>query len=404
MSQADAGELDDAIELMEQALEQSPNNVEIKLNLAKLLAEHGQGELGIGHCDELLELNPRNIQARQARSTCLQYLGRFDESLAEYKQCLSGTVDRTAMQRNNLAYFRALANKELDKAAIDIQKAIQEEESEYWGCRYLVPIQVRTAVVASLVSRHIDRQEEVLPLLNAKIAQYMHARATEDQRTKARIVQEMRIQIPFNEATEKELLFSRGNLELTKNCLGIMLATRALIFEDLCRHVESDFDRKFIEDLGFDLDQLLRDLPSDEACLAALDKANVLLDTRGFVAGRREWQGEISRSLQFVSDSVAPAGPLSFTRPSSYQEALEDMNLAVLSARFSQLALDSPLYNTPEISARQIVVMKRRANKMTAVLLYHRMKVHTRGGNRCAANDDQRRIEQLGMQPDSSLF
>ena len=423
MNLADEGKLVEAIALMEKALEQSPDDCAIKLSLASLLAENGQGELGIGHCDECLESKPNHEKARQVRSACLQYLGRFDDSLAEYKECLSGTVSRSPIQQNNLAYFRALANKELDKAARDIELAISSIESESWGCRYLVPLQVRTAVAAGLISRHIGTQEEVLCPLGSKIDQFQERLNKQAMLIRNRVALEMQIKFPFDERTEKELLFARGNQEVQKNCLGLLYATRALVFEDLGRQSDADKDRKSVEELGFDFDALALELPSDDSCLQEL-RYSFFLDTRGFVAGLREWKGDTPEVELFVSSNNVPVGgpvpeaALSSSSSSSnasksrelnipissYEEALEDLDYAVLAARYSELALDSPLYNRPDISARQIAIGKRTAKRMTAVLLYHRMNIHLRGGNQQAAAEDQSRIEELGFPPDSSLF
>ena len=89
---SESGQIEEAIELMQVAMEQSPDDAEIKMSLAKLLAENGQGELGIGLCEVRLEDHPGDVSARRVRSTCLQYLGRFDESLAAYKHCLLSLI------------------------------------------------------------------------------------------------------------------------------------------------------------------------------------------------------------------------------------------------------------------------------------------------------------------------
>lgn len=428
MNLAESGDLEGAIELMELANQQAPDDSRIKLSLAQLLGENGQGELGIGHCDEFLETNPCHKSARQIRSMCLQYLGRFDQSLCDYKQCLSGHVARTSVQLNALAYYRALANTDLAKAAKDIQQAIDMEENEYWGSPYLVPMQVRTAVAAGLISRHIDRHEQGLQPLNQKIEQYENDLARQDAAIKALVTEQLRqyalandsidqgagntspSQIPddvlyqmdlharfaFEKDLENAILNARSVKQMQKSCLGVMLATRALIHEDRQCSKSADRDRRRTQELGFEFDELVSELPSDQACLNSFLNACMYLDTRGFVSGRRRWSNETAKS-----GSSAAAAQIA---PSSYRESLEDLNLAVLSAEFMELALNSPLYNTPELSARDVSKKKKMARRMTAVLLYHRMGVHLRGGNKWAAEQDQRSIEQLGFEPDASLF
>ncbi len=435
MNLAEAGQLEEAIALMEIALQQAPGDRQITLSLANLLAENGQGELGIGHCDEFLESNPNDKLAHQIRSTCLQYLGRFDQSLCDYKRCLSGHVSRTPIERNNLAYYRALARKELSRAAQDIQLAIESEEGEYWGCSYAVPLQVRTAVAAGLIARHLERHVGVLKPLNSKIDQYEHRLARQDSMIKSLIVREMQEQalvdrtlenefikprgakpisegalfqldlhtdFPFREKFEKALLYARGIKQVQTNCLGVMLATRALIHEDLDCHRSADMDRRRIQELGFDFAELAQELPDDTASLATLRKASLYLDTRGFISGRREWNNEPATAIEGNSQARQAFTP--GVAPSSYRESLEDLDFAVLAAQYMELALNSSLYNSPELTAQQVEQKKKMATRMTAVLLYHRMEVHLRAGNKSAADDDQHNIERLGFQPGASLF
>ena len=72
-----------------------------------------------------------------------------------------------------------------------------------------------------------------------------------------------------------------------KDCLGAMLAVRALIYEDLAKHEHADADRRHLKQLGFDFNKLTADLPSDQNCLDTLMIGIQYLDTRGFVFGRQ---------------------------------------------------------------------------------------------------------------------
>jgi hypothetical protein len=307
-------------------------------------------------------------------------------------------------------------------------------------------MQVRTAVAASLIGRHLGKHDHVLHPLNEKIAQYDSKLAIQRSLIKTLITRKMQIPIlvdeklnverrkdkskntiaeealylldlhakfPFGEKTENAMLNARGLKQVQKNCLGIMLATRALIHEDRNCHRSADRDRRRIEELGFDFSELAKELPHDEACLATLRKASLYLDTRGFVSGRRQWTGEQPRTLQvstIESETATPGKPKTRKNagppiaPSNYQEALEDMDFAVLAAQFMELALNSSLYNSPDLSAQQIKQKKKMATRMTAVLLYHRMEIHLRAGKKQAAERDQASIERLGFQPGANLF
>ena len=78
--------------------------------------------------------------------------------------------------------------------------------------------------------------------------------------------------------------------------------------------------------------------------------------------------------------------------------------MAVLAAQINQKALETEFYNTVEIPAHQIEARKRMANRLTAVLLKHRMEVHERGERKELAKQDEQQIESLGLKPDSNLF
>ena len=395
MNLSEADQIDEAIALSQIASDQDPDNCEIKLYLARLLAENGKGEIAIALCDVHHQGFPNDLPAREVRSMCLKYLGRFDEALVDYKKSLSGRVKRTPAELNNLAYFRALAKTELSKAAEDIQEAIRAKELEYLGRRRF-PFEVRTMVAAGLISRHVDRRRPALRLLDRMIVQYEEKLAQLNRRIQSSITQQVKTSFPLNRQQQDQVLKERSIREIEKSSLAFLLTVRALILEDFQRTQCVDDDRRRIEELGFDLEKLIEELPSDQACLNALGTAAIFLDTRGFISAVQPWQDPTS-SLAFQAfDSSA--------RIPAYQTAIEDLDLAVMSAQLRQAALNSPLYNSMEISAEQVKRQKRMARRETAVLLYHRLKAHERGGNEKAAAKDQCQIEAIGFAPDESLF
>jgi len=67
------------------------------------------------------------------RSECLQYLGRFQEALVDYQKFTAEKIDKDTRELNTLAYYRALAGYELDKAYRQIDTAIGKYESRQWG-------------------------------------------------------------------------------------------------------------------------------------------------------------------------------------------------------------------------------------------------------------------------------
>gem|GEM_PF-1304417 len=436
MNLAEAGQAEEALEVMETAFRESPENRQIKLAYANLLAENDQGELGITLCDEILELTPEDELAHQIRSTCFQYLGEFDLALENYKRHLSGKISRTPIELNNLAYFRALARKELSRANRDINKAIESEELEYWGCNYIVPLEVRTAVAAGLLSRTLKQHERSLVELDKQIENYETKLKTQISFIQGVVTQLMQENPPearpatsaqqttigtaptgttdssasfaFGEKVEKGISNARALKQIDKNSLGVMLTTRALINEDLGALALVDRDRKRLQQLGLDFENLAASLPNAEACLTQLQKASMYLDTRGFVSGRRNsksgnsaLQSQVPQQPSIIENQIFNNG---INAINTYENALADLDCAILASEFMELSLNSSLYNTPDFSAQQIARRKKMATRMTAVLIYHRMEIHRLAGKEKAADRDRVLIENLGFEANGSLF
>lgn len=403
------GDLSGAIELMELAFKQSPDNVDIQLDLAMFYAEDGKCELGTGICRKYLEKYENDIRGLDTCSRCKMCSGKFKAALRYYKKSISGHVSRSTGELNNLAYYRGLAGVELDQAAQDIQKAIQEIELRRgWGVgpklSRVLSLQVRTLIAAGLISRHIEGREEALGFLDPKIERYNSRLQLRELFLRDRITLEARAEGPFSKSVEDELLDIRAEIELLKTSIAAMAATRALICEDLKMTEQADSDRMLVQSLGFDFQRLVDDLPADFNCLDSLDLAATYLDTRGFILGRLEWEGD-----QPDGNSIEPASQSALNEyssskfKSSYEESLEDLDLAVLAASFNQSAMNSPLFNTPDLSPEIVKKFKAQNVKTAAVLLHHRSEVHLRAGHKDKAAKDLEQIEALGFK-DSTLY
>ena len=398
------GDLPGAIKVLEAAYDRNPENDAIKFELARYYSEDGQCHLGRGLCDKHLEEHPNDLKGYENRSRCLMFFGKFERALEDYKKSLSGHISRTPYELNNLSYYRGLADVQLDDAALDIQKAIDEVEFRHgWGAGPILmgygrlSLQIRTLVAIGLVSRYVDKHEEAIRQLNQKI-DYYHSRLMARTRLmRNRVTAEARTSLPFPENVEKQILNIRGRVERLKLSIAAMAATRALVYEDLGETDKADQDRSLVDELGFNFEELVADLPTDFDCLASLDTATAFLDTRGFVLGRQRWVGDE------IIEAEADFDPRNPLMVSSYEIVLEDLNLAVTSAQFKLEAMESPLFNTPDLSAQRVKTMKSQAAKTTAILLHHRMEVHLRAGKKEAAAEDQLQIDALGFK-DSSLF
>ncbi|MFK7766931.1 MAG: tetratricopeptide repeat protein [Mariniblastus sp.] len=390
------GKIEEAIALMHTVIEQAPDDSRVKLHVAQQLAENGRGEMGVCLCQRHLQNFPNDLKARETLSTCLRYTGKYDEALVEFKKSLSDHVGRSSNELNALAYYRALANMELTRAAEEIQEAIQTEDAKAWNNQLLLTLQVRTTVCTGLISRHTDQRDDVFPLLNQKISVFEAANATRQSMIRERITKEIQRKFPFSTSTENGIMNARIDQEQLTDCLGALLAVRALFYEDLGKFELADADRRKVEQIGFDFDKLAADLPSDQNCIYTLRNGVMFLDTRGFVFGRQPWKSDGLDSV--VANTIEPN---SF---SSYSASIDDLDVAVLASEVLQKAIDGPLFNTVDRPVSQIMPLKRLANRLTAVLLQHRMEVHERGGRLDLAKVDEQKIEALGIEPDSETL
>jgi len=381
----ESGDLSGAIEFLESAHEKLPQGDYIKLLLAKRYAENGQGELGVGMCNEYLKDHPNDVEGFAARSQCWQYQGKFDEGLADYKRSLSDHVGRDTGELNNLAYNRALAGKEIDKATAGIQTAIKSFSSALMpvkGSGVRIPLQVGTAVFAGVVSRSIGKHEEAIEVLDNKIEQYEEKLSVSTEILKTLVTGLLRNREKLSKKEESGVEKIRSSLQGQKESLAAMLSIRALVLEDLGEEERADRDRLAVKELDFELEEICNRLPSDFHCLAALREASMLLDTRGFVLGRQQWTTDEHLQLLLAAD----------------------LDLAILAARFEHLGLESSLCNSTELAPEDVKKWKKHNKKTRAVLLYHRKLVHLREGNEEAAAADQKSIDELGFKDSRLLF
>jgi hypothetical protein len=406
----ESGDPATAINLMQAAVAKVPNDVTMKLKLARILAERGDRE-SLALCDEVLAEHPplKSVYSRAvgrmprlgdsplgSKVICQQRLGEFVPALATYKLILADHVQRDRSELNNLTYFRALANRELMLAANDIETAIDQEEENRFPAGLYLPLRVKAAMAIGLTSRRLDRQREALELLTEMIegleTDYTNFQAV----ISLTVFSQIQSAFPLSQDTEQEMELIRINQDLIRGCLVSLLTVRALIYQDLDRQQSANSDRIRVRELGFDADRLAEQLPNKFACLDSLANSTVYLDTRGYVLGLMPWDNAAIKELKLGGDSPA--------RISSYRESLADLDMAVSAAETIRLALEGSLYNVPELSVQDVKQMDRDIRHTEAVLLYHRVQVHERAGKSRRAERDRQAIQSLGFSPDENLF
>ncbi len=430
MIEMEEGSTESATARMKAVVAKSPTDDGLKMVLAIHLSEQGDRE-SLRLCDEVLENYPARLSVIFNKSLIQNNLGDHEDGLATYKTLLSGHVGRSRMELNNLAYYRGLAKKELMLAASNIKAAIDEEQQDHWPWDRYLPMTIRAALAIGILSRPLERQEAAVEMLSAHVGSL-----ESDCETLKRIISLIessptQLHLDSGQDLGDETELTQKRLELTRSVLATVLSVRALTYQDLGREQECNEDRYRVKELGFDSVKIAHQLPSDLQCCDDLNTATMFLDTRGFVCSLLPFNKE-EATAEDLDDPLF--------RTSSYREAIQNLDLAVMSAEYIRLVLRSPLFNTPMFSPADVHKQLASATRSEAVLLMHRVQLNQLAFSRTEAKSsdelsnrdqdgsdviatkrragdgkevalwkeeielDRARIKALGFDPDSNLF
>jgi tetratricopeptide (TPR) repeat protein len=138
------GKVDDAISLLQAAVDLRPENGPAHENLAKALLQKGQVADALFHYRKLLELQPDNIEVHNIVGTVLVQQGRVREGAEEWRKVLAIDPDNgNAM--SNLAWVFATSP---DDSLRDGAKAVQLAEQALRISGRRIPIIFRTLAAA----------------------------------------------------------------------------------------------------------------------------------------------------------------------------------------------------------------------------------------------------------------
>jgi protein O-mannosyl-transferase len=138
------GNLDEAISLLQAAVDLRPENSPAHENLAKALLQKGQVADALIHYRKLLELQPDNIEVHNMVGTVLIQQGRIREGVEEWQKVLAIQPDNgNAM--SNLAWVLATSP---DESLRDGTKAVQLAEQALRISGGRIPIILRTLAAA----------------------------------------------------------------------------------------------------------------------------------------------------------------------------------------------------------------------------------------------------------------
>jgi tetratricopeptide (TPR) repeat protein len=138
------GKVDQAISLLQAAVDLRPDNSPAHENLAKALLQKGQVSDALIHYRKLLELQPDNIEVHNIVGTVLVQQGRAKEGMEEWEKVLTIQPDNgNAM--SNLAWIFATSP---DESLRDGAKAVQLAEQAMRISGGRIPILFRTLAAA----------------------------------------------------------------------------------------------------------------------------------------------------------------------------------------------------------------------------------------------------------------
>ena len=390
------GETDEAIFQLRSAVERSPRDPVVKLLLADALAQAGDADAGIALADEVLEKYPSNRNALQTKSSCQRYGGDFVGALQTHQQYRdsNGLLSSQLSDLNELAYYRALAKKDIQLANQDIEEAVQTIDQSRWECGDLTLLQ-KTLVACVLIGRDSQDMAELMQELDYHIEKLDLLAGSRARDLVEHVYENIQQQPTFDEAIGDPTRERRFELQTYQQRLAVLLTVRALVHQDrdetgLCQN-----DRQHIRELGLDADEIASELPDDEECLYTLNMASAYLDTRGLVRSLVMWVESEDELLQLP--------PKRQIRYSTYERARDDLSVSVLATKAFLHSLDGPLHNKME-SAVDPIEAKEFWREQTATMLYHRMTLYQRRGETDLAEADRSEIISLGFQADDSLF
>jgi len=162
------GKVDEAISLLQTAVDLRPDNSPAHENLAKALLQKGQVDDALIHYRKLLELQPDNIEVHNIVGTVLTQQGRVGEGVEEWQKVLAIQPDNgNAM--SNLAWVFATSP---DQSLRDGPKAVELAEQALRISGGRIPILFRTLAAAYAesgeFSKAIQTAQQGIELANSQ--------------------------------------------------------------------------------------------------------------------------------------------------------------------------------------------------------------------------------------------
>lgn len=382
-----SGQMPEAIQLMQTAVDQSPEDRALQLRLAEFFQEQGEAAKAVEICNRLLELvgNPQSIAAIGGAGylsrlyVCKVYselqLGHPETALefAQKREELSAHPRQTLEGLNSLAYIRGVTGLELEQAEWCIDEILKRFR-RLPDARLSRPtdLLLQTLTAGAILSRRFNRQGDFLPLINAELNR-LEQRQPEKERSLLAVAAREMLLLPPNRLPNGEVAIDdRIAVARIKQDRACLLLLRALLQDDLGNRDDCLADRRTARELGADEDRWLSELQTDADTLQFAETASNLLDTEACVRFK------------------------SAVTPGQLQQTLELLDVAIAVDEIVSLGWESDLPNQLQLN-QDLRAWQRSVNRGLAVKLRHRSELLLMLELPEQAAADTARIRELGF-------
>ncbi len=381
----ESGEKAAAIAELTKILEETKDPY-LSIRLGQWLQDDGQLTEAIYHSEQTLSAAVGSGDAQLAmkaillKANCLIMLKQYKAAMAavhvgfgEQPPPKQTPSDQLNFYRNGLAYYRGLCRQNLGSAKRDMNAVVRQLDGQKMK-EFPISFRGQVAMAAGLLSRYTDQREAAVVAITRRLDSVEAVVDSKQDVMKRELYRLLEKFLPFDEAAYKRAGEARDQARYFVNEIVVLKSVLALLLDELGQHSQAMQLRNEVARSDTTCEQILESLPTERALLGYLDSGATFLDTRGFVCYARQ----------------------------EYQEALRDIDLAILASDTLLKSLDTPIQNSTETI--DYSTLRKNSVRNAATLYNHRAQVYEAMKESEKATLDRQRVIELGFEPGSNLF
>lgn len=381
LNQYDNGDQDAAIGRLKEFVKKHPRRSPAKMLLIDKMINNGHAKEALDLIDSV---DSGGSYTTIKRIEALQKLGRFKEALEAFKEhgrYESLNPDDRTMRINALAYFRALAEVELEKAARNINQIVRDiNRQQNQLTKTELSTSVKMRIWSAMLFDECGEPERGVELLNPLVEEYFKQwselqKGNDSNAAEPGGLFKMLVQQIGQLVTDQHA----RKLEFFKSELAWIVTARAYLLEKSGNAPAAAKDQEFVYSLELDPTSILAKIPKPNECFKDLRLLAMFVDTQALVMDKR--QENRLAIAQF--NNVVIAGE------------------ALLCASQALSITESPINIMADQRNRAVHLGLYKYS--LAVYLNHRHDVYREVGLFEAAKKDAARIKQLGFEPGIEL-